>query len=81
VIRPQAITLSLGSDPTSSARNDLRGTVVEIDRLGERARVGVDGPIPLVAEITIGALEALDLRPGDPVHAVLKATDITTYPV
>ena len=80
VIRPQAITLSLGSDPTSSARNDLTGTVVDIDRLGDRARVGVDGPIPLVAEITIGALEALDLRPGDPVHAVLKATDITTYP-
>jgi molybdate transport system ATP-binding protein len=81
VIRPQAVTLSLGDDPRSSARNHLTGTVVDIDRLGDRARVGVDGPIPLVAEITIGALEALGLRPGDAVHAVLKATDITTYPV
>ena len=81
VIRPQAITLSLGTDPASSARNVLTGTVGDIDRLGERARVGVHGSIPLVAEITIGALDALDLRPGDHVHAVLKATDITTYPV
>ena len=81
VIRPQAITLSLGTDPASSARNVLTGTVGDIDRLGERARVGVHGAIPLVAEITIGALDALDLRPGDHVHAVLKATDITTYPV
>ena len=81
VIRPQAITLSLGPDPASSARNVLTGTIVDVDRLGDRARVGVDGSIPLVAEITIGALEALDLRPGDSIHAVLKATDITTYPV
>jgi molybdate transport system ATP-binding protein len=81
VIRPQAITLSRSADTTSSARNVLAGTVVDIDRLGERARVGVDGPIPLVAEITVAALDALGLRPGDTVHAALKATDITTYPV
>lgn len=81
VIRPQAITLSLGADTTSSARNVLAGTVVDIDRLGDRARVGLDGPIPLVAEITVAALDALGLRPGDTVHAALKATDITTFAV
>jgi molybdate transport system ATP-binding protein len=80
VIRPQAITLSLTADPTSSARNSWAGIVGDIDRLGDRARVGVVGPLTLVAEITTAALDALGLRPGDPVHLSLKATDITTYP-
>ena len=80
VIRPQAITLSLGVDPNSSARNVWSGIVGDIDRLGDRARVGVDGPLPVVAEITTASLDALGLRPGDAVHAALKATDITTYP-
>jgi molybdate transport system ATP-binding protein len=80
VIRPQAITLSLGVDPNSSARNHWPGVVGDIDRLGDRARVGVDGPLPIVAEITTAALDALALRPGDEVHVALKATDITTYP-
>ncbi len=81
VIRPQAITLSLGVDPNSSARNVWSGIVGDIDRLGDRARVVVDGPLPVVAEITTASLDALGLRPGDEVHAALKATDITTYPV
>jgi molybdate transport system ATP-binding protein len=80
VVRPQAITLSLGVDPTSSARNVWSGIVGDIDRLGDRARVVVDGPLPVVAEITAASLDALGLRPGDEVHAALKATDITTYP-
>ncbi len=80
VIRPQAITLSLGVDPNSSARNVWSGIVGDIDRLGDRARVGVDGPLPVVAEITTASLDALGLRPGDAVHAALKATDIATYP-
>ncbi len=80
VIRPQAITLSLGVDPTSSARNVWSGIVGDIDRLGDRARVVVDGPLSVVAEITVASLDALGLRPGDEVHAALKATDITTYP-
>jgi molybdate transport system ATP-binding protein len=79
VIRPQAITLSLSADPTSSARNIWPGVVGDIERLGDRARVGVRGPLPVVAEITTAALDALGLRPGDDVYASLKATDITTY--
>ncbi len=80
VIRPQAITLSLSVDSNSSARNVWSGTVGDIDRLGDRARVGIVGPLPVVAEITTASLDALALRPGDDVHAALKATDITTYP-
>jgi molybdate transport system ATP-binding protein len=36
--------------------------------------------VPLVAEITSAALEALVLRPGDRVWASVKATEISTYP-
>ena len=40
----------------------------------------IDGPLHLTAEITAESLEALALRPGDPVHASVKATDIDAYP-
>ncbi len=80
VIRPQAVVLS-GTDGTAtSARNSWLGTVQEIDILGDRARVGTTGALPLIAEITVAAVEALGLRPGDEVYATVKATDIETYP-
>jgi molybdate transport system ATP-binding protein len=78
VVRPQSIALSRHPD-ASSARNSWAGTVGDIDRIGDRVRVGIDGALHLTAEITVGALEDLALRPGDPVHAAVKATDIDTY--
>jgi molybdate transport system ATP-binding protein len=36
------------------------------------------GPLRLVAEITPGALAAIDVRPGDEVWATVKATEIST---
>ncbi len=80
VIRPQAITLSTGAPAGSSARNVWTGVVGDIDRLGDRARVGIDGPLRLTAEITTAALDTMALRPGDPVTATAKATDIDAYP-
>jgi molybdate transport system ATP-binding protein len=79
VIRPQAIAVSRGEPSESSARNVWSGVVGDIDRLGDRVRVGIDGPLPLTAEITAAALDALSLRPGDAVHATAKATDIDAY--
>jgi molybdate transport system ATP-binding protein len=80
-IRPQAIALSPHAPAESSARNVWRGVIGEIDRIGDRVRIGVDGSLRLVAEITPEALEALSLRPGDEVYASAKATDIDSYPV
>lgn len=80
VIRPQSISLSVG-DGGSSARNSWRGTITEIDRLGERVRVALSGQLPLIAEITVEALDALQLRAGDEVSASVKATDIVAYPM
>jgi len=80
IIRPQTVTLARRA-PDTSARNTFTGVIADVDRLGDRVRVGVDAAIHLTAEITTRALEELELRPGDAVHASVKATDIETYPV
>ena len=80
VIRPQAVTLARSASVGTSVRNTWPGVVVDIDRLGDRVRVSIDGPLHLTAEITAQSLDALALRPGDPVHASVKATDIDAYP-
>ena len=80
VIRPPSISLVREPVAGSSARNTWAGTIAEVDRLGDRVRVGVEGQLPLTAEITAAALDALQLRPGDIIHASVKATDIEVYP-
>lgn len=77
--RPQAVAL-LRQPPDGSPRNTWPGTVADIDLRGDGVRVVLDGPLPVVAAITHAALHALDLRPGDPVWATVKATEITAYP-
>lgn len=79
IVRPQSITVSR-ADTATSARNTFTGTIDDVDRLGDRVRIGIAAPIHLTAEITPHALETLQLRPGDTVHAAVKATDIETYP-
>jgi molybdate transport system ATP-binding protein len=79
VIRPHSIALDRQRVEFSSARNVWTGTIAEIDRLGDRVRVGIDGVLPLTAEVTSAAVEALRLRIGDEVHASVKATDIEVY--
>ena len=63
--------------PDGSARNAWPATVTRIDYDGERARVALHGPIDVRADVTGGAVEGLGLRPGSPVWASLKATEIT----
>jgi molybdate transport system ATP-binding protein len=79
VIQPHAVAL-YASPPDGSPRNVWAATVADIDRQADRVRVRLDGSVPLVAEITPAALEALTLRPGDKIWASVKATEITTYP-
>lgn len=76
VIRPHSITITRTAPSGTSARNSWPGTVVDIDRLGDRARIAILGPMPLTAEITTAALHDLGLHPGDDVYATVKATEI-----
>jgi len=79
VIQPHAVALYL-TRPGGSPRNVWAATVADIDRQADRIRVRLDGAVPLVAEITPGALDDLALHPGDHLWASVKATEITTYP-
>ncbi|HEY4609135.1 MAG TPA: ABC transporter ATP-binding protein [Ilumatobacteraceae bacterium] len=79
VIRPQTITLSREKPRATSARNIWPGTLGDVEQLGERVRVRIDGPLGLIAEITKAALDSMELRPGDVVYAAVKATEIEAY--
>ncbi len=77
-IRPSAVSLHPG-DPGGSPRNHWPAVVTGLDLLGERIRVELDGPVPLVAEITTTAAAELGLAPGARVVAAVKATEIDAY--
>jgi molybdate transport system ATP-binding protein len=80
LVRPQTVVLQREPPSATSIQNTWPGTITDVDLLGDRARVHIDGPLPLTAEITVAALERLGLRPGDRIHAAAKATDIESYP-
>jgi molybdate transport system ATP-binding protein len=80
IVRPHSILLTRDAPSGSSVRNVWFGIVADVDRLGDRVRIRIDGVLPLTAEITAGALDALALHPGDAIHAAVKATDIEVYP-
>jgi molybdopterin-binding protein len=60
-----------------SARNQLPGTVKEINRGAAIANVVVDvGGQRLVSSITVEAVEDLGLTEGSPVTVIIKASDV-----
>jgi molybdate transport system ATP-binding protein len=79
LVRPQAVAL-FRERPEGTPRNVWRLRVLGIEGEAERVRVELGGPIGLVAEVTPGAVTALDLVPGTEVWAAVKATDIEVYP-
>jgi ABC-type sulfate/molybdate transport systems ATPase subunit len=56
-----------------TAQNHLAARIGTITVVGNRARVALSRPQPLVAEITAASAERLELRPGDDVVATWKA--------
>ena len=78
-IQPHAVSLHR-AEPEGSPRNVWRGSVNGTDLLGDRVRIHIDGPVPLVAEVTSAAVGELGLRDGVDVFAAVKATEVSTYP-
>lgn len=78
VCSPSAVAL-YRSDPGGSPRNHWPATVRMIQTGAGTVRVHLDGPVPLVAELTAAAVAELGLAPGVPVIAAVKATEITVY--
>ncbi|HEY8863418.1 MAG TPA: ABC transporter ATP-binding protein [Candidatus Dormibacteraeota bacterium] len=79
VIHPRAVALYL-SRPEGTPRNVWQGEVEDIDLHGERVRVRVKSPVPLVAEVTPAAVRELRLHAGGSVWVALKATEVSVYP-
>jgi molybdopterin-binding protein len=60
-----------------SARNQLDGTVVAVQKEGLVAQIELAcGPYRIVSLITREAADELDLKPGDPATAVVKSTSV-----
>ncbi len=74
-VHPWEIALEpTGAHVEGSARNRLEAEVVSVTRIGNRVRVGLAAPQPLVAEITGAAVGGMHLAPGVRVVATWKAT-------
>jgi molybdate transport system ATP-binding protein len=77
-VRPQSVALHR-HHPEGSARNVWDVVVGDIDVHHDRVRVRLDGDVPLVAEVTATAVAELDVRPGEPMWASVKATEVAVY--
>ena len=77
-IQPHAVSLHR-AQPEGSPRNVWRGRIRGVDLLGDRVRIHVDGVVPVVAEVTAGAVGDLGLHDGVDVWASVKATEVDVY--
>ena len=78
-IRPNAVSLQR-QRPEGSPRNVWAGEAGDLHVAGDRARIRIDGAVPLIAEVTPAAVAELHLAEGGRIWASVKATDIETYP-
>jgi molybdate transport system ATP-binding protein len=78
-VHPHAVILHRRA-PEGTPRNVWAGTAETLEAAGDRIRVRVRGPLPIVAEVTPAAAAELHLGDGGPVWAAVKATEVTVYP-
>jgi molybdate transport system ATP-binding protein len=78
-VHPHAVALHR-RPPEGTPRNVLAGTADTLEVVGDRVRVRVAGPVPIVAEVTPAAAAELRLGDGGAVWASVKATEVTVYP-
>jgi molybdate transport system ATP-binding protein len=72
---PWEVTVEAPGSPLhGSAQNSLSATVTSVTPVGNRVRLGLAAPQPLVAEVTQAAVNRLALAPGTRVEARWKAT-------
>jgi molybdate transport system ATP-binding protein len=75
LVFPWEISLEPPGPPhTSSALNRLAVEVVSVTEIGNRARVGLAAPQPLVAEVTAESVRLLGIAAGTRATATWKAT-------
>jgi molybdate transport system ATP-binding protein len=77
-VHPRAVALH-PSRPDGTPRNVWAVRVTHVERLTDRVRVQLAGPLGIVAEVTPAAVDALGLRDGAEVWAAVKATEVDVY--
>ncbi|MEU9979153.1 ABC transporter ATP-binding protein [Streptomyces sp. NPDC051014] len=77
---PSAVTLFRERPAGASARNVWRCEVAGLEIHGDRIRADLTGELSLAADLTTVAAAELDLHPGTPVWATVKATRTHAYP-
>ncbi|MEJ2271030.1 MAG: TOBE domain-containing protein [Candidatus Bathyarchaeota archaeon] len=61
-----------------SARNKLKGTVQQVDKgiITAKVKIKIETPVVITAIISKEAVEELDVKTGDSIEAVIKATEV-----
>jgi molybdate transport system regulatory protein len=61
-----------------SARNRLKGTVQKVDKgiITAKVKIKIEAPAVITAIISKEAVEELDVKAGDTIEAVIKATEV-----
>ncbi|MGW6296296.1 ABC transporter ATP-binding protein [Streptomyces sp. NPDC055058] len=77
---PGAVTLHGAHPGGTSARNLWRCEVAGLETHGDQIGAELTGELSLTADLTTVAAAELDLRPGAPVWAAVKATQTHAYP-
>lgn len=77
-VRPESVALH-ARPPGGSPRNVWEAHVSDVHRLGDLVRVHLDTPLPLVADVTPGAVHELAIVPGAKVWVVIKATSLDVF--
>ena len=62
----------------TSARNRLKGTVEQVDKgtITAKVKIKTEAPAVITAIISKEAVEELDVKAGDTIEAVIKATEV-----
>ena len=77
-VRPESVALHAGP-PGGSPRNAWEARVGDVHRLGDLVRVHLDAPLPLVADVTPGAVSELGIASGATVWVAIKATSLDVF--
>ncbi|MFJ7135128.1 ABC transporter ATP-binding protein [Streptomyces fungicidicus] len=77
---PGAVTLYRERPTGTSARNLWHCEVAGLESHGDQIRVELTGELALAADLTTVAAAELDLHPGAPVWAAVKAAQTHAYP-
>jgi molybdate transport system ATP-binding protein len=75
-IRAEDISITRDLHQASSARNRIVGQVRTIEIEGALARIELDCGFPLVSVVTAQSAAELELKPGEEICAIVKATSV-----